>query len=278
MARVPSDLHLAPSVLDRLLDDDPRGGAIELYSDDLRNPVALAVKFREGGDPLSRHIFEQFSEETQQELANYDESTPMPDTLQQSIVVGLNLLMKRAPLYESRRFKHIKLSKDTLRVIDQIPPGTVSLSLNRTLLEEAYPEELWKRRSEMPTYTLTQLKNDVSRDLANLLNTRQELEDELPLEFKEVRTSLLAYGLPDFTAFSLTNTADRKRIRRGVEQAIAAFEPRLKSVRVTLDPPQKFDQVLRFRIEALMRVDPAPEPVTFDAVLQMTTQEYSVRG
>jgi type VI secretion system protein ImpF len=35
---------------------------------------------------------------------------------------------------------------------------------------------------------------------------------------------------------------------------------------------------LRFRIDALLRVDPAPEPVTFDAVLQLNTQQYLVKG
>ena len=38
------------------------------------------------------------------------------------------------------------------------------------------------------------------------------------------------------------------------------------------------DRALRFRIEALLRVEPAPEPVTFDAVLQLNTQKYVVQG
>ena len=56
------------------------------------------------------------------------------------------------------------------------------------------------------------------------------------------------------------------------------FEPRLRSVRVTLEPVSKFDQALKFRVDALLRLDAAPEPVIFDAVLQMATCEYSVRG
>lgn len=125
---------------------------------------------------------------------------------------------------------------------------------------------------------LRQLKKSVARDLEALLNTRQEILEELPSEFAEVSRSLLTYGLPDFTAFSLLNLQDRNRIRRALEQAIAAFEPRLTRVRVTLEPPREHDRNLRFRVDALLRVEPAPEQVTFDAVLQLHTQEYVVRG
>jgi type VI secretion system protein ImpF len=125
---------------------------------------------------------------------------------------------------------------------------------------------------------LRQLKRAVTRDLEALLNTRQEMLDELPPEFAEVRRSLMAYGLPDFTAFSLLNAHDRSRIRRALEQVIATFEPRLDRVRVALEPPRQYEQALRFHIEALLRVEPAPEPVTFDAMLQLQTQHYVVRG
>jgi len=125
---------------------------------------------------------------------------------------------------------------------------------------------------------LRQLKKAVTRDLEALLNTRQEMLDEPPPEFAEVRRSLMAYGLPDFTAFSLLNPHDRNRIRRALEQAIATFEPRLDHVRITLESPRKHEQTLRFRIEALLRVEPAPEPVTFDAELQLHTQKYVVGG
>jgi type VI secretion system protein ImpF len=122
-----------------------------------------------------------------------------------------------------------------------------------------------------------QLTQAVARDLEALLNTRQEALEELPPEFAEVGHSLRTYGLPDFTTLSLTNPQDRQRIRRALEQAIAVFEPRLDRVRVTVEAPQQYDQVLHFRVEALLRVDPAPMPVTFDATL-LKTQEYTVQG
>jgi predicted component of type VI protein secretion system len=35
--------------------------------------------------------------------------------------------------------------------------------------------------------------------------------------------------------------------------------------------------MLRFRIEGLARIDPAPEQVTFDTVLELTSGEYQVK-
>ena len=78
--------------------------------------------------------------------------------------------------------------------------------------------------------------------------------------------------------YSLSSSEDRKRIRREVEQAIGQGEPRLKSVRVSLEPEEKYSQVLRFRIEGLLRAESFAEPVTFDASLHVTNHQYDVRG
>ena len=126
-------------------------------------------------------------------------------------------------------------------------------------------------------FSLRDLKQAVARDLEALLNTRQEALEEVPPEFAEVSQSLRTYGLPDFTALSLTKAQDRQRIRRALEQAIAVFEPRLDRVRVMVEAPQQYEQVLHFRVEAWLRVEPAPMPIAFDATL-LKTQEYTVQG
>ncbi len=56
-------------------------------------------------------------------------------------------------------------------------------------------------------------------------------------------------------------------MRAGIEQTIRRFEPRLAQVRVILvDSDNTQDATLRLRIEALLRVDPAPEPIVFDTL------------
>lgn len=154
------------------------------------------------------------------------------------------------------------------------------LSILPSLLDRLLDDEPGALREPIPNrfQNLRELKKAVTRDLENLLNTRQEMLEELPSEFTEVSRSLISYGLPDFTSFSLLSKHDRSRIRRALEQAIATFEPRLGRVRVSLEPPRDYERALRFRIEALLRVEPAPELVTFDAELQLTTQTYTVQG
>ena len=123
-----------------------------------------------------------------------------------------------------------------------------------------------------------ELKGSVARDLEALLNTRQELLDEMPQDFSEVERSLPTYGLPDSTSYNLQSQRDRQKVHRAVETAIAKFEPRLTDVRVSLEPMKEHDRTLRFRVGALLKMDPAPTPVTFDTVLRLNTQEYVIEG
>lgn len=154
------------------------------------------------------------------------------------------------------------------------------LNITPSLLDRLLDDEPAVSR-EPPTtrrQDLRALEKSVARDVEALLNSRHETLEELPAEFEELNRSLLTYGLPDLTSLSLLNNDDRNRIRRAVEEAISNFEPRLQRVRVNLEAPREHDRGLRFRIDALLRVDPTPEPVTFDAVLQLNTQQYVVQG
>ena len=269
---------ITASVLDRLMDDDPRLGTPFLGITDLKSPVGFVGKLRAGDDPISRYLAQQLLPDTRDALRRFDGKGAVPDDLLNGVIEGINQVIRRGCLYENQRFAGMKLSRETKQMVDSVLPGTNVPFVNRALLDEAYPDKIWKRRRETVSYSIRQMKEHVARDLSALLNTRREMLTELPEEYTELRGTILEYGLPDFTAFSLSNVSDQKRIRRGVESAIAAFEPRLKSVRVSLDLPKQYDQTLRFRIDALLLVDPTPEPVTFDAMLHMTTCEYSVRS
>jgi type VI secretion system protein ImpF len=90
--------------------------------------------------------------------------------------------------------------------------------------------------------------------------------------------SAWSYGLADLSASSLTSAVDRERLRLAIEAAIRRFEPRLQGVEVTPVEARASDRSIRFRIDAMLRVDPAPEPVTFDSMLQLTTKAFHVRG
>jgi len=123
--------------------------------------------------------------------------------------------------------------------------------------------------------SLQQYKNSVRRDLEWLLNTRQ-IVGGIRSELEEAGHSLAAYGLPDFTSANIKSQADQTLVRRAVENVIRIFEPRLEDVVVTIVGREGIDLTLRFRIDARLKVLPAPEPVTFDTVLQLSTGKYSV--
>jgi type VI secretion system protein ImpF len=125
--------------------------------------------------------------------------------------------------------------------------------------------------------SIEDLKQSVKRDLEWLLNTRQDVAGA-PSGLKELAHSLATYGLPDFSAFSVKSPSDHARMQRILEKAISSFEPRLESVTVTLVPVRDTEQKLRFRIDARLRIEPAPEPVTFDTVLQAVSNQYTVKA
>jgi type VI secretion system protein ImpF len=272
-------MRVTASILDRLLDDDPRVGDPRVGALDLTAPAKLAGKLKSDADALSRHIREQFLPEAREILDSYSGSTPEPQELVAALVEGLNRVIMGPFLYERQRFAGVRLAQDTLKTVEEGGKGANVVYLNRMLLERAYTDDLQKMRPYgPPSQTLHELIRSVSRDLEWLLNTRRELLDEAAPPYKEIKKSMLMYGLPDMTGYSLLSNHHRRLMRLAVEEALKQFEPRLKSVRITLEQQGKYDQAVRFRIEALLRVDPTPEPVSFNVQLHLSTSQYTVHG
>ena len=138
-----------------------------------------------------------------------------------------------------------------------------------------------KRTTEAPptaAQSLKGLKAGLRRDIEWLLNTRQTPQ-EPPPDSAELQRSLHVYGLPDICSMSLHSNRDYRRLVRAMETALSTFEPRLRGIRVTLAPAaDPTARVLRFQIEGMLRVEPVPEHVTFDTVLELTSGEYEVKG
>jgi type VI secretion system protein ImpF len=133
-------------------------------------------------------------------------------------------------------------------------------------------QEAVKSRSK----SLRDLKMAVRRDLEWLLNSRQFV-DEIPENLEETQKSVAAYGLPDFTGLSAKSPAEQKTLVKRIETAIRIFEPRFLDLKVTIEPVTSVDRVLRFRIEARLDVEPAPEPIAFDTVFQMGSGAFAVK-
>jgi type VI secretion system protein ImpF len=124
-------------------------------------------------------------------------------------------------------------------------------------------------------YDHRQMMDAVRADLEDLLNARLTATD-LPPEFEQTAQSLVTFGLPDLSGYDVSAARARTDLAAVVTRAVERFEPRLRRVRVSvLDDKTKGGLSIRFRVEAELNVDPAPE-VGFETVLELTTGRATV--
>jgi type VI secretion system protein ImpF len=122
------------------------------------------------------------------------------------------------------------------------------------------------------------LKGAVRRDLEWLLNSRR-ICDPPDEALKEVNRSTYVYGLPDLSTLTMAATGDRNRLVKQILATINLFEPRLANVRLVLvETPDAAKKDVRLRIEAMLRMDPVPEPVSFDTIIELKSGNCHLSG
>ena len=121
------------------------------------------------------------------------------------------------------------------------------------------------------------VRDAVCRDIEAMLNARRPWH-RAPPELDQLPQSPYGYGLPDFTAGTLTDPDRREALRREIEATLRRLEPRLAQIEVSpLDEGSQRRATLRFRIEAVLRVEAAAEPVTFDTTVDTASTLVAVR-
>ena len=126
--------------------------------------------------------------------------------------------------------------------------------------------------------TVEELKDAVARDLEALLNTRSTIRDGELAAYPECGASMVSYGMCDFADRSLSSPTDRAAICASIESTIARHEPRLRDVKAQLEVREESVNRLDFSITGLLVGSLSQEPVNFDAVMQPTTLQYSIRA
>ncbi len=122
------------------------------------------------------------------------------------------------------------------------------------------------------------LKGAVRRDLEWLLNTRR-ICDPPDEGLKEVNRSAYVYGLPDLSTLAIASSGDRNKLVRQIVSTINLFEPRLANVRVVVvDVPEAGKKDVRLRVEAMLKMDPVPEPISFDTVIELKSGNCRLTG
>jgi type VI secretion system protein ImpF len=151
--------------------------------------------------------------------------------------------------------------------------STTETLVTQSVLDRLMEVEDWpSTRSQSTRY----FRDGLKRDLEWLLNTRQPPIPELASK-PAAKGSVINYGLPDISSLGLSSASDQRALRIAIETCLRNYEPRLMDIRVTLESSDTVDRRLRFHIEGNMRLDPAPEEISFDTVLELTSGEYKVK-
>ena len=147
-----------------------------------------------------------------------------------------------------------------------------------SILDRLLDDEPEKKREEADDqFQVTRsLRESVRRDLELLLNTRYRVTS-VSGNHPELDISLVNYGLPDLATVNLVDEDTRIDFCRSLEAAVRRYEPRFKSIKVnTLGNVENEDRTVRFRIDAVLHADPAPEIIIFDSVLEPVSRSVEV--
>jgi type VI secretion system protein ImpF len=121
--------------------------------------------------------------------------------------------------------------------------------------------------------TRQELYDSVQREVGRLLNTSCPLPARL---LDACERSVINYGMSDFSLFSPHSEADQRRLAHILTRTIAAFEPRLRQVRVTVERGMDDRKTLLARVDAVLVVESVVEPITFLVIVHPETGALEV--
>lgn len=119
--------------------------AYSLPQVDIKNPASLVSKLRDVNDPLSLYLRNLFSQETVSLLDGYDGSSPPSEALINALSLEFNNLLLK-PVYDEKGFKKVILTGPTKELIKKNPGGNDLAILNLSVLEEAFPNDIVKKK------------------------------------------------------------------------------------------------------------------------------------
>jgi len=99
----------------------------------------------------------------------------------------------------------------------------------------------------------------------------------VPAAFREASSSVLNFGIPDFTLYNLRHPSDQSRLRSEIEKAIQTFEPRLRNVLVNIDQWDEVHPVLRFMVSASLAVNDR-HALLLETELHLESGDFKVAG
>ncbi|MEQ8442961.1 MAG: type VI secretion system baseplate subunit TssE [Alphaproteobacteria bacterium] len=104
------------------------------------------------------------------------------------------------------------------------------------------------------------MAESIQREIQTLLNTRCTWGEDA---IRDLERGVLDYGLVDLSHLYTENPRDKQRVARAVAQTIAAYEPRLTKVNVTVEAVRKETGRLDLIVSGGMRFGDVIEPLSF---------------
>lgn len=160
---------------------------------------------------------------------------------------------------------------------------TPSEKLQPCLLDRLTDDEPNKQQeSRMKrVMSLQRYRQAVLRDLAWLLNTYANAEQEGLDEFEEVPSSVLNYGVQNGAGMTASSvSADEMRYR--LTEAIQRFEPRIIANTISIDidvnPEEMTRRSIRFEIRGDLWSQPIPESLFIATELDFETGKSKLTG
>lgn len=109
------------------------------------------------------------------------------------------------------------------------------------------------------------LLESVRREVGLLLNTRCALTLE---ELAGRERTALEYGLPDFSHLHTRDPRAHHALADRIRETVAAYEPRLRQVRIAVEPLRNSQRELLARVDALLVVGDVTEAVSFPVAIE----------
>ena len=122
------------------------GRSASLIAIDLKDAPGLAVILQKKKDAVSQFLVTQLSPDTLQQLNDYKIDEPLPSQLLNALVIDLNRVIHGPSIFNEARFEEVDLSDETSNLAEQNPQENDLVRLNRSLISEAFPDEISKSR------------------------------------------------------------------------------------------------------------------------------------
>jgi hypothetical protein len=118
------------------------GRSADFIADDVKDAPELVLLLQNKKDVVSQFLVTQLSPDTLRQLNEYKSGEPLSKQLLTSLLQDLNRIIHGPSIFKEERFADVDLSDETSNLAEQNPQGVELIRLNRSLIAEAYPDEV----------------------------------------------------------------------------------------------------------------------------------------